>query len=496
LYFSSRVISGVLAYVGLFFISRYLGPDIYGTIAWAMAFVATFNSISDLGFNSAHIKRISEGQDPSECLSTFIAVKLLLTGALVVFLLIVIAIWQSVMGEGLPSDQIQVVTLFIVYQVFYDISMIATMTFDARLETAKTQISMLMDPIVRIPLVVIVSVYGMSALDLAYAYVIGATSLAVISLLMLSRDRYRFTRPTMFRSYLVFAIPLSIVVIITTLSVNIDKILLGVFWTDADVGYYTTCQTILNIFGMLGVAVSTLTFPAFSKMHSDGDTEGVRRNTIAAERYIIMLILPVVTVLVLFPTEISLVLLGDQFRASGGPMRFLAISLLLNVLNLMYMSHVNAANRPDLTAKMVFLSLVVNIVFLLTLVPGSLGDAEMLGLAATGAAIANMISFIVLAFSNRTVVYKLTGTPPNKRLVIHLLGSIITGAAILALSLLIPLDGWLTLILYGLVAVAVFYLSLFIMRELRREDIDYFLGILRPDKMKEYVVSELKRKNE
>ena len=49
------MISAALAYVGLYFITRYLETDIYGTVTAAMALVATFNAVADLGFSSAHV---------------------------------------------------------------------------------------------------------------------------------------------------------------------------------------------------------------------------------------------------------------------------------------------------------------------------------------------------------------------------------------------------------------------------------------------------------
>ena len=52
----ARFSSQILSFIALVFITRYLGLEIYGSITFSMALVATFNCVSDLGFNSAHVK--------------------------------------------------------------------------------------------------------------------------------------------------------------------------------------------------------------------------------------------------------------------------------------------------------------------------------------------------------------------------------------------------------------------------------------------------------
>jgi len=492
----SRLFSAGLTFIGLFFITRYLGAEIYGTIAWTMALVATFNCVSDLGLNAAHVKRVSEGNDISDCLSTFVVGKLLLTGLMVVFTISSLAIWTTVLGNSLTESSTNIVLLLILFYAFYDIATIATVTFDARLETAKSQLTLLMDPLVRVPLIVFISLNRLQDIHLAYAYVLAGTGFAIVSMLLLSRENISWKRPTLFRSYLTFAIPIATIIIMGAISGNIDKLLIGIFWNVKSVGYYSASQQILALFGVVGTAVSTLAFPAFSKLHSEGDIKAVRAGTLEAERYISMIALPAITVIILFPTEVAKVLLGGGFAESGGPIRFLAVSTFFNLLNGVYLSQIYAVNRPDLTAKLVFVSLIINVFFLLILVPSSFSGYELFGLAATGAAIANMLCFATMFISFRFVTVRLTGTGFNSRLLLHLVAAALSGIVVLVLSNFWILDGWIALISYGLVSFAVFSCALFILRELRRSDLEYLLRVINPKEMKKYIFSELKGKKQ
>ncbi len=78
------MIVSALSFVGVFFMTRYLGTGDYGTLSWVLALVLSLNAVSDLGFTNAHIKRISEGRDINDCVSTYAAIELILTGAMVV----------------------------------------------------------------------------------------------------------------------------------------------------------------------------------------------------------------------------------------------------------------------------------------------------------------------------------------------------------------------------------------------------------------------------
>ncbi|MHA1288478.1 MAG: oligosaccharide flippase family protein [Candidatus Thorarchaeota archaeon] len=492
----SRLFSAGLTFIGLFFITRYLGAEIYGTIAWTMALVATFNCVSDLGLNAAHIKRVSEGKNINDCLSTFVVGKLLLTALMVVFVISSLTIWTMVLGNPLTETSTNIVLLFVLFYVFYDIATIATVTFDARLETAKSQLALLINPLVRVPLVVFISLNGLQDIHLAYAYVLAGTGFAIASMLLLSREKISWKRPTLFRSYMIFAIPIATVIIMGAISGNIDKLLIGIFWNVESVGYYSASQQILILFSVVGVAVSTLAFPAFSKLHSEGDIRAVRAGTLEAERYISMIALPAITVIVLFPTEVARVLLGGGFAESGGPMRFLAISIFFSLLNGVYLSQIYAVNRPDLTAKLFFISLIVNIFFLMILVPSSFAGLELFGLAATGAAIANMLYFATMFISFRFVTGRLTGTGFNSRLLLHLVAAALSGIVILVLSSFWILDGWIALFSYGLISFAVFSFALFILRELKRSDLEYLLRVINPKEMMNYIFSELKGKKQ
>ncbi|HHH80248.1 MAG TPA: flippase, partial [Thermoplasmatales archaeon] len=66
----TQIINALLGYTALKFIALYMQPWEYGVIGFAYGFVALFSVFGNLGFNAAHVKRVSEGKDLGKCVGT------------------------------------------------------------------------------------------------------------------------------------------------------------------------------------------------------------------------------------------------------------------------------------------------------------------------------------------------------------------------------------------------------------------------------------------
>lgn len=487
--FLSKMITAALAYVGLYFITRYLERDIYGTVTAAIALVATFNAVADLGFSSAHVKRISEGADPNQCISTFAFIKVVLTGLMVLMTVVSIYVWTVLLGNTLSGASMDIIMLFIVYQVLYDLSSIATVTFQARMEMAKMPLATLVEPLVRVPLVIFVSISYMGVLELSLTYLAGAVVFFIIAMFLLLREKVKWTRPVLLRSYYTFALPLLIITVISTISGNADKLFIAFFYSTDDVSLYAAPAVFLGVFATISTAVSTLTFPSFSKLHKEGNLAEIRALSKQAERYIAMIGLPVTVLIVMFPYQVCEVLLGPKYIDSGSAIGIMVINTFIVMINAVHGSQIVAVGRPDISAKITVIGVLLNISLMLVFIP-DFG----LGLSYVGAALALLIGNIVGLVIVRYTVYRLTGTCPNVRLALQLLACLAAAGAMFILDLFISIDRFYTLILFGLVAFGAFLLALAALKEFTRKDAEYFMDLINVKKMFSYIGGELKGK--
>lgn len=493
LYLISRALSAILAYVGLLLLLTFLGSEAYGEISFALALTATFNAFSDLGFGSAHVKRISEGKDLTDCVSTYVAVKIVLTIVTVIVSVAAITVWVLFLGGELGGVTVSLVSLFILYQVFYNLSSIVTQTYFATMEQAKAQIILLCDPFIRIPIIAIVLLAGVGVIQVAYVYVLTALAVLLVAVFFLRRDGIKWRRPALFSSYLSFALPLAIVAIIGTLASTMDRLFLGFFWDYNSVAYYTAGLTFTGIFGTIGAAVAVMTFPSFSKLHSEGRVDVIRTETLQAERYVSIIAMPIMTFIIIFPSEIARIFLGPGMETAGESMRYLAMVVLINLINTAHSSQILAVNRPDLSAKLTILNFGAFAVFLMMLVPKEVLGVPLLGMNYVGAALAMLITSIIMFVVIRRVVHSLTGTGSNRKVIVHIVAASITGLLVFLLSNIYAINSVFVLIAYGLLTLGIFLGFLVLIKEFRRHDVLYFLDIINARKMWDYMTEEVRR---
>lgn len=491
LLFLSNIVVASLGYVGLYFLTNYYDETVYGTIIWTLSFVAIFNSITDMGFSSAHIKRISEGKDLSDCVSTYVVIKVALVIAMVIITLSSVFVWTSILGKTFEDISLDIILMFILYYALLDLSTIASHTFTARQEMAKLPLVTMTDPLVRVPLVAIGSVLTVSIIELSLAYLASAVAILTVASWLLLREKIKWKKPTLIRSYAMFTAPLVVLSLVGVANSYMDKLLLGVFYTESEVGIYSAPQAFLAVFAIIGTAVSTLTYPSFSKYHSEGKVEMIRKVTREAERYIMMISLPITLLIIMFPSEICTILIAN-FKDSADVIWIMAITNLLLMLNSVDSSQIIAVDRPDISMRITIITFVINIIGIILLVPDSSFLGFGLGMSFVGVALAILIGRTVSFIITRYVVWKLTGTTVNPRLGYQLIAGLVVVGVLLCLPQLFTITRWYSLVLYGLITLGVYIGTLVALREFTRKDFDYFLSILNLKEMFKYFKEELK----
>ena len=225
----THIFTRFLGWIGLIVLAKIWGgfaPEALGNIGFALSFLALFFAFSGAGFPHAHVKRISEGKDLGTCIGTFAFIKIALTSFMVLLVLMSIFVFGITFDD---STSLTVVLILLFFYVFKSLSKIATVTFQATKEIAKSQLVAIFENIVKVPVMIVVAIYSYSVGLLAVSYVLGF--LAVFFAGMWLLRKYPIKRPSLelCKSYCVFALPMLFLAVTTNISVNIDKIMIGYF---------------------------------------------------------------------------------------------------------------------------------------------------------------------------------------------------------------------------------------------------------------------------
>jgi O-antigen/teichoic acid export membrane protein len=522
-------LSDFLAWIGIVILAKLWGsfaPEALGVIGFAISFVGIFQIVSDLGFSSAHIKRVSEGNDLGKCIGTFITIKLILTGLMALGIFLIIFIMQNVFNTGFyDATTTSVISVIIFYSIFEKLQSIPLCTFAGTGEFAKYQISKLFENIVKTPLAIVVALAGVSAIgysikpavtwpdflhplqkfisehaygSLALTYVIGAAAVFFVGLFFMRK--YPIKRPDLAlgKSYLTFAFPVMITSIVGTISTNIDKVMIGYFWTSVEVGYYFTIQRVLVFINIFYLSIGTVLFPTISNYYAKKNFSKIKETTKLAERYISMVIIPPVFFVLIFANPFIKILLDSAFLPAVPVLSALLFWTLIQAFNIPYSNLVSGMNRPDVLAKINITVFSTNIILNFLIIPKN-GILSGFGISGpTGAAVATVIAFLISFFGYRGFVKKALGV---RLFQTHTPRHIIAGL-IMVLSLyyvsyyisLFPVIYWYLLLLYAGFGLLIYLVVLFLLKEFNKKDLQFFLDIIHPKKMFKYVKSELKEK--
>jgi len=521
-----RYLTRIIGWIGLIVLAKLWGgfaPEAIGSVAFAMSFVAMFSVLSDLGFSKAHVKRISEGKDTGECISVLVVTKIFLSIIMVASILIFIFVFENFYG-GTISDATTklVIYIIIVYHIVLSFRGVAVSTFNGTKEIAKRQIVMIFENITKVPLMIIVALMGVSSVSytilspvqwpqfiepiktyisqyvfesLAITYVLGIFSSFVVGILFLRK--YSLKRPSfkMFKSYFVFALPIMMLSIVGTISLNIDKIMIGYFWTSVEVGYYFTVQQISGIILIVSGAIGVLLFPAFSEYHIKNNFDNIRKIAYKAERYISMVTVPFVVVVIIFAKPIIEVMLSSSFIPAYSTLMILSIYSYVVSIYTVYSSLILGINKPSVSAKIGISMFLVNIVLNYLFIPrmGMLSIFNIYG--PSGASVATLLSIIFGYCYLRVITKKYMKIKMfNIFTVSHVFSGVITAIVLYYTSILFESIYFYQLICFSIFGFVLYASILYLIKELKRDDFHFFFDLFNPKKMVKYMSSELKNK--
>jgi len=481
-----------LGYVSLFFVARYMGAEALGIVAFAFAYVEMFHSFSDLGFGTAHIKRVSEGMDFGKCNGTYLTVKGVLTLVMAILVLSSVLISKSIQNNAFISREHEFVLYIILIVIITgDISIVFKTSFAARREIAKQQIPLLLAKVFEVAIKIAVAVLGLGVIMLAGASLISVI-VSLLCFLYLFRN-YPIKRPSKeyFKSYASFALPVMFIGFLSKIAQNMDKVMIQFFWSATDVGYYSAAQRISGILAFITSASVVLIFPTISSYYSKGNLEGIIKLSRECERYLSMIFWFSVAFIFVFSGPICNILLGNKFTPSEPILVLLAFVALVNGLTQPYAQQISGTNHVKLAAIISAIVFIMNILLNFVFIPRHIMGVPLLGMGGSGAAVATIISITAGTFFYRYYAYKITGTKPNPRIIFHFLAALCTGAILNQVAFYIQEISFIHLMFFGIMGIAVYAAILTIFREFTRADIVLFLNILNPARMKAYAVDEI-----
>jgi len=416
--FVSQLVVSIAGFATTVYITRFLGPSVFGTYAVFMAVLVWLKIIGNNGIRKALIKRLSESNRRGGYLS---AGAVLLTVVFTVLASLIVLFRGPINAYLGFSASIPLIVLLAVSFCYATIT--GTLEGEHRVHIA----SMLqpVDRTLRSVLQIAAAALGYGLLGLVWSYAVAAVVAGVVGLAFVTvrptlPDREQFERLTSFASYS------WLTGVESRAFSSTDTIVLGFFVAAGPIGVYEVAWNLASVLAVFGTAISQSLFPAVSALHDSNDSESVASLTNDALAY---------TGLFVIPGLVGALAIGRSVLAIYGLTSGYVVLVVLVVARLVYVYEsqfvnvLNAIDKPDAAFRVSVAFIATNLVLNVVLI------AEF---GSIGAAVATTLSAVVgLALGYRALSIQIPIALPVAEVAKQWLAAAAMGALVYAGQLLL-----------------------------------------------------------
>lgn len=375
--------------VGLFisvWVARYLGPEDFGLLSFAIAFVSLFGAIATLGLPGIVVRDIvSDQKSHLETLGSSFVLQVIGGITAFVLLFILIAVFRPHDPFAINVVVILGLTLLLKgsesIKCWYESQVQSKYTVWVEaavfLVIAAMKTALILTGASLLAFVWVTCFEGLATAVLLFAMYVGMGG-------RLKTWRFNFTRA---KTLLKHSWPLMFSGLAVMLYMRIDQIMLGQMLNDEAVGIYTVAIRISEVWYFIPMAIVGSVFPAI--LEAKKTSEALYLDKFQKLYDLLVIIALVVAIPVTFlSNQIIEILFGQEYIAAGTILSIHIWTALFVFLGVASGKWFLAENRQLLAFQRVFLGMCVNIVLNFVLIPRHGG---------AGAAMATLISQAVAA---------------------------------------------------------------------------------------------------
>lgn len=377
----SRLVSISIGFIGTVYYARELGPPILGTFFLLQSLVGVLAVPADFGVQGAVEKRLSEGRNKNELFS---ASFIILLGSFITITTVTYLFSDQIndfLGASLFWELITLLFITIIYQLFIS-------ALRGELRIVDSAILEAIQVIVTLGITVGLIFYGLEIQALVYGLLAGKMISSVIAM-MSTHLTFRVPKREHFVRIYSFSKYNTILRSSGLIYGWADTIIIGLFLTSTLVGIYEIAWRLSFICIVASSAVSTVIYPNFSKLHSDDDLERVAEVTPKALSYSLVLPIGVFFGAIVLSQEVLTNVYGPAFRPGWLVLIILSGERIIHSFHNIIYNMTLAFDQPDVAFRFSAISIIVNILLNLILVPT---------IGIEGAAIAMLIAYSINAY--------------------------------------------------------------------------------------------------
>jgi O-antigen/teichoic acid export membrane protein len=362
----------VISSVAAIFIGRFLGPELYGQYALALALPTMLFFFADFGITQGMIRFVANLRQQGELGNAGRIIKYgmlvrVIAGVVIFLASFVFAEVLAVTFLGRPDFvfYLQVASLSIFFQVIFSCVSSAYVGLDrAEYSALVTNVQATSKSAISIVLVII----GLGITGAIIGHVAGFALGGLVGVLLLFIILRRSDRASaaetlnvtgVIKTLIRFGLPLYVSTLLVGFIPPFQNLVLGLFTANVALGNYKAAFNFVTLITVVSLPMTTALLPAFAKLHPSS-TAQVASLFRFANKYTTLVMVPFVTVIMALSNEIVYLVYGSTYQTAGLFLSVYGILYLLVGLGLLNLpSLFNGIGQPRVTLTMSLIALAI-----------------------------------------------------------------------------------------------------------------------------------------
>jgi len=385
--FFEKIIRLIVTFIVGILIIRYLAPNEFGLLSYAMSIVGIFAAVSSLGIDSILTRELVKYPEQKDLLiGTAFSFKLMGAALSTIFLLAALPFMSN---DGFINIMILIIASATFFQSFNVIDFYFQSRITSKYSVYAQSSSFLLGSIIKIlliifkaPLIYFAIVILVEAIFLASGFIIVYNNRGLNIFDWKSNKKLGF-------KILSDSWPLILSGVVITIYMKIGQVMIKELMNETEVGYYGAAARLCEAWYFVPMAITASLFPAI--VNAKQTSEKLYLNRLQKLYDIIawmaiLIALPVT----FFSKEITVILLGNDYLPSAPVLTIYIWAGLATFLGIASSQYLIAENLTKLSFYRTLIGMIVNVILNIILIPK---------LGIVGSAIATLISYSLATFS-------------------------------------------------------------------------------------------------
>ena len=461
--FLSKGGSALIVFIGIAFFAQSLGPSELGSFFLFQTALYLLTIPADFGIRGGVEKRLSEGMDPGDILASAICCKIV-TLSIVISLILLL---RDAIVRFIGADLVLALILGV---ILWEFSQLYIQAIRGEMRVGETAILEFSHQFIWIVAGGILVYFGYGVLGIVYGMLFG---LLVASVAAYAVANIPLGKPS--NAHIHSLVDYAKYHFISESGGQVyewmDVALIGIFLSSAQVGIYEVAWQVTLVVLIASYSVATTIFPQVSSWSAEAANDRIERLISRTLGVVLAVSIPAFIGATVFSEDILQYLFGAEYVVAAGVLIILMAEKVFQSANDVFWRSLNAINRPDLGARATVITVIVNLVLNLLLIPtyGIVGAA----CATTFAVITNTLlhGYYLSRFLEVRIPYKLVS--------ICLTISIVMAAELTVVRSLLPVQGIIMLFLQIAIGALIYAILMVSIPSIRREFIVPGINALR-----------------